>query len=619
MNIISPDLLCFTSDEELAQQVEALNLHYRAGKPLVTDAHFDALFNELEKRNPNHAIVKNVQPELLDAKGRIAHPKAMLSTEKCYTLADIKDWLEKVAAYVGETVATGQTLIRVSIKMDGCAGRYAPDSQFKLVTRGDGQFGNDFSHLLRGGLVFKGEAANSVGEVICDEDFFQQHLKPAGVAHPRNFVAGLISADVLNPLAEKALKDGAIHFVTYKDLESNVVLKLCDVLANIEKIEADLIANSPYRTDGIILQVHSDALFESMGHSSRSHYGQIAKKIAGEPVEATMTGVTYQIGRSGRATPVISISETEMSGAMVTSVTAHHAGNVQRLGLGAGAVGLFLRSGEVIPYLFKCLKKSDEVIIPKNCPCCQSVFAWEGDFLVCKNDACKGRIASQLEFLTKTLDMDLIGAKAAEKLAEAGIDCIGLLSISADRLEAIGFGAGQSSNIIKELSRIQSAPVDDFKILASLGIHTLGKRASKNLLSEHPIHTLGSLTVDDICAIAGFADTKAQAIVEGLVKNAELLAFLLGFFQTVQASKIEVAKDAPLVGKSVVFTGTLSSGSRTDVERQAELLGAKVQKAVNKLTHYLVCGSGVGASKINKAAELGVQVISEGDYLAMIA
>lgn len=618
MNITPVDLLCFTSDSTLISEVGYLNDQYRKGDALVSDAHFDALFAELESRLPSHPLVTKVQTTLFDAKGRVAHPKPMLSTEKAYTLAEIKSWLERVADFTGETIEAGKTPIRISIKLDGCAARYTPAAEHKLVTRGDGEFGNP-CHLVEHGLVLKGAIENSVGEVVCSEEYFQNHLKPHGVVHPRSFVAGLISAQTLSPIALKALQDGAVHLVAFADFPTNVVIPLCDVLGKLEEIEAELLFSSPYRADGIVLQVHDDALFDSMGSGSRSHRGQIAKKIAGEPKEALITGVNWQTGRSGRTTPILSIEATELSDSIVTSVTAHHAGNVKKLGLGAGAVGNFIKSGEIIPFLCSVLKRSDAVVIPTHCQHCSTELVWQNDFIVCTNVTCAGRVAAQLEFSTKTWEMDLIGQKAAERLANAGIDCLKLLSITDAELQTVGFGAGQSANIIAELTRIQNSPIDDYKVLASLGIHTLGKRASRTLLSEYPLAGLDKLTVEQVAAIAGFGDVKANAVVDGLVKNAELLKQLNAFFNTIVDSRIVVEAGAPLIGLNLVFTGTLTSGTRSEIQAKAEQLGAKIQSSPNKRTDYLVCGTGVGASKTNKASELGIKVITEAEYLAMIS
>lgn len=218
------------------------------------------------------------------------------------------------------------------------------------------------------------------------------------------------------------------------------------------------------------------------------------------------------------------------------------------------------------------------------------------------------------------LGIDLIGGKAAEKLAQAGYDSVGFLSITDEKLQAAGFGAGQAANIIAEINRVKAAPIEDFKVLASVGIHTLGRRAGKQLLSEYPLDVLLSgVSAEQISALSGFADAKAGYITAGIEKNRELIVFLVGFFEQIEPSKLVIADNAPLKGLNVVFTGTLASGSRNDMERNAEQLGAKVQSTVNGKTNFLICGANVGASKTNKAAALGVKVITESEYLEMIA
>lgn len=125
--------------------------------------------------------------------------------------------------------------------------------------------------------------------------------------------------------------------------------------------------------------------------------------------------------------------------------------------------------------------------------------------------------------------------------------------------------------------------------------------------------------MEQISALNGFADAKAGYVTEGIAKNHELIAFLSEFFTNITPSKLVIAQSAPLIGLNMVFTGTLASGGRNDVERQAELLGAKIQSSVNGKTNYLVTGANVGASKTSKAAALGVKVITEAEYLKMIS
>ena len=621
MNILNAEALRKLDENAIAEQLAYLNKAYRAGESLVTDHEYDVMRNVLIDIAPTHIFLHTVEPEaLMDGKGRISHPKPMLSTDKAYSPEEVSKWLGKLTAYANENGIT-DLRIRMTPKLDGCAGRYSPDSAAKFVTRGDGQFGNDFT-ALGDRCVFIGDTSiPSVGELICDETYYQNVLKAQDVKHPRSFVSGLLGADDLSEIAQQALLDGAVHFVSYTNMKGMRVYTLSEfnaILTDLELVEIEIMSECPYRTDGVVIQAHSDALFAEMGNNGSFHYAQLAKKIAGEPVEAVCTGITYQCGRTGRISPVVNLEPVEIGGVMVSNVTAHHAGNVKRLGVGEGAVLRVIRSGEVIPFLHSILKRSDNVLIPEVCPCCQSNVVWVNDYIECQNTLCEGRIAAQLRFFTKTLGMDLIGKKAAEKLAENGIDCIGLLSITDQRLQSIGFGAGQSANIIAELDRIKSFPVEDYKLLASVGIRMLGNRASKTLLKATAITEIGLVSRDTIVNTEGFGDKKADVIIAGLQEQSRLIEALLGFFDEVKDSKIEVT-ESPITGLNLVFTGIMLQGKRDDMIAKAEKLGATIQSSVNSKTNYLIAGEKVGASKIGKAEKHGVRIITEQQYLDLIA
>lgn len=621
MNILKADeLLRNATPEAVVEQLQHLNAAYRSGEPIVSDHEYDTMRKALATLDPKHPFLFTVEPEsLLDGKGRVNHPQPMLSTDKAYTPEEVAKWLQKVVSYADEN-GYDDLQIRLTPKLDGCAGRYIPDAKVQFVTRGDGEFGNDFTTLGQQSKFIGDATVASVGELICVETYYQDILKGQGVIHPRNFVSGLLGADNLSDIANKALIDDAVHFVSYKSMTGTRVFSTTEfksILDDLETIEVEMMSECQYRTDGIVIQVHSDAMFADMGNNGAFHYGQIAKKIAGEPVEVICHDVVYQNGRTGRLTPVIPIEPTEIGGVTVSNVTGHHAGNIKRLGVGAGAVIGVIRSGDVIPKLIKVLKKSEQVSIPENCPCCNTETTWENDYLVCPNNSCEGRVAAQLQFFTKTVGMDLIGGKSAEKLASAGIDCVGLLSITDAKLQSIGFGAGQSANIQKELARIKQFPIEDYKVLASVGIRMLGNRASKTLLKDTPINEITGVSRKQIEMTDGFGSKKADVILNGLVENASFISALISFFDEIKGSKIEVTESA-VTGKNLVFTGTMVQGSRSDMIGNAEKLGANIQNGVSGKTDYLVAGEKVGASKIAKAEKHGVKVISEQEYLDMI-
>jgi len=620
MNILNVEELSKLDSPVVAEQLEALNVAYRGGEPLVTDYQYDLMRKVLIEKNPSHPFLVTVEPEAaVDGKGRVKHEKPMLSTDKAYTAAEVSKWLEKLVTYAKDN-GFDDLRIRLTPKLDGCAGSYKPDATASFVTRGDGLFGNDFT-TLGDQCNFIGDInVPSVGEVICDEAYYQDVLKAQGVKHPRNFVSGLIGADDISEIGQKALDDGAVNFVSYNNMAGMRLYSLSEFKAlidDLESIEIEIMSQCPYRTDGVVIQADNDSLFSEMGNNGSFHYAQLAKKMAGEAKETVCTGITVQLGKTGRMSPVLNVEAVDFDGVSVTNVTAHHMGNVRNLGLGEGAVIEILRSGEVIPYLKNTLKRSENVLIPEACPCCGSEPVWVNDFLECQNIACEGRIAAHLRFFTKTLGMDLIGFKASEKLAEAGITAESLLSITNEQLLSIGFGSGQSANILEELQRIKTYPVEDYKLLASVGIRMLGNRASKALLKDTAITEIGSITREQIVNTEGFGDKKADVIIAGVSEKTSLLNALTGFFDEVKGSKIDIT-ESPITGLNLVFTGSMVQGNRNEMIANAEKLGANIQSGVSGKTNYLVAGGKVGASKIAKAEKHGVKVINEQQYLNLV-
>jgi DNA ligase (NAD+) len=623
MQVTSLQKLPLTSEAVIEQELRALNHSYRDGNPLVSDFEYDQRRSILIEINPKNTFVNSVEPEMeRDAKGNVAHTSPMLSTDKAYNFTAVEKWLKKVIEYSKENGFGSDPLIRITPKLDGCAARYIPNSSVAFITRGSGWFGTDISRSAER-FVFVGDKhTTSVGEIVCDETYFQTQLKPQGVIHPRSFVAGLISADTISNIGEKALQDGAVHFVTYNNMKGLMTLKsseLLDMKEELEFLEIELMSECDYRTDGVVIQIDDNTMFRDMGNNSQFHYAQLAKKIAGEATDAVIIDVIGSVGRTGRITPVLSIEPTMIGGVIVSNVTAHHYGNVKKLSLGAGGVVSCIRSGEVIPKIQSVRVPANSVIVPSHCPVCATSTVMEGDFLKCPNDQCKGRIASALQYFTKTLNMDLIGSKAAEKLAENGFGCIELLSIDAPQLTAMGFGEGQAKNILLELERIKNFPMDDYKLLASVGISKLGNRASKSLLKEHPLEVLQNVTFDNLVSIEGFGDKKAKTFLEGIIDNIDLISALSNFFGSITPSKRQVADmSSAIAGKNIVFTGKMVTSDRATLSKQAEELGATVQSGVSSKTNFLIIGEKVGSSKIEKAKKFGTQVLTETEYNKLI-
>lgn len=607
--------------EQLVSDLKRHNEAYRAGSPLITDAEYDAMVGELRAAAPDHPFLNQVEPEGDFGEGKVRHKTPMLSTDKAYTADEVKAWAVKVVKAGAEIgVRPSEIVFRVTPKLDGMAGKLVDG---KLATRGDGLTGNDVSKAFSIGLVSScprsGRPAGEevIGEIVMKQAYFDEHLSEE-FAHPRNVVVGAIGADTPRPAAQKALDDGAIIFAAYYTLdawEGNAK----ELIWEFERI-CKTVINCGYPTDGVVIETTHEAIKKHMGSTSHHHNWQIAKKERGEAKDCKVTGVTWQVGRTGRVTPVINIEPTKISGAVVSNVTGHHAGNILAKGIGVGAVIKVIRSGEVIPYLAEVVEKAD-ADVPSTCPCCDHPLTMMSDFLECHGANCSAQVETQIQHWFKTIgNADGFGPGAVSKLVAGGFDSV--LKIYRDLDEHQGvkadFGPGQSKNLVEQLRRSQTDRVDDWRFLAAFGIHHLGRGDSKKLLKHVSIHELNTVTKEFMMGIDGFGEVTASSVSEEIAERiGEINAMLaLGFNLEITGSK--VAAESPITGKHIVFTGGMVRGTRDEMKAHAESLGAIPQSSINKKTQILVAGAKASASKVQKAKDLGAEVYDEDGYLELI-
>lgn len=618
MTDLSTPVTKFTT-EELVNWLEAANKAYRDGTPIVSDEVYDHVYYaELVKRDPDHPFLKAVEPESDLGSTKVRHQKPMLSTDKAYTQEEITRFVERVIRHAESIdIEANDIQFRITPKLDGMAANYEDGI---LATRGNGLLGNDISRNLKRGLTTIGGENTGVGEIVIEKDYFTRNLSEQ-FSHPRNFVTGLIGADTLSEQAEKALKDGAIRFVPYQTLnkiECDHEALCTDAEALCEKVEAEC----PYPVDGSVIDVMNNAIREELGSTNHHHNWQIAKKLKGETATTTVNDITWQTGRTGRITPVLNVETINLSGADISNVTAHNAGNIKNLNVGIGAQIEIVRSGEVIPKLLAIIKTGADAEIPEQCPTCQSPAIMERDFLVCQGDECPAQIEARLQHFFRVLgNVDLFGPKTIEVLvANQYTQLPAIYALTAEDFEAMEFGPKQATNLVEQLTRSRTEAVEDWRFLAAFGIHHLGRGDSRKLLKEHSLENLINITEEDILKINGFGPITAESIPQSLQAKWESITALLdlGFNLLITDQNEEVIDDSPISGKSIVFTGSMSQ-SRGAMKEKALSLGAKVQTAVNKKTDLLVIGAKVGAKKIEKAEGLGTKVITEEDYLTLIS
>ncbi len=615
------------TDEELVAFLQAANCLYRGGEELIGDDAYDTIFlSELRRRQPEHPYLHQVEPESFPEMKTVELPERMLSTDKAYDFAAVMRWakrIEKAAAEAGRDFSTLR--FRATPKLDGYA---AYDDGQTLYTRGDGRRGTDISRAFARGLQVAsgGERGLGPGEIVVSRKYFHRHLAPF-FDNSRNFQASLIREKELDKPAAEAMRLGKAVFFPFSLLpawEGNWS-ELADGFAGIV---AELRESLDYDIDGVVLEISDPVLRAHLGATRHHHRWQLAYKQNTATAEVEVLRVVPQTSRTGRVSPVAEVAPTRLSGAVIRRVTAHHYRMVRERGIGPGTLILLSRSGEVIPKIEAVIRPA-VAELPGHCPSCGATLVFEADHLHCVNTmSCPAQISHAMAHFFKTLgNADGFGPAAIAKIHAGGI--LSVLAIYGLRQEdfiALGFGPKQSENMVAQLLRSRTEELPVWRFLAAFGIFRMGPGNCERLLAVYPLERLLTIDRDDIVAVPGFNEKSAEAIVSGLAAVAPLLRQMLalGFNLVADSPEGEAAAEsapqpAGVAGKLLVFTGTMRHGSREEMKLQAKALGARVGEAVSGKTDLLVCGEKVGAAKRKKAEELGVPILSEEEYLALIS
>ena len=511
------------SPEALAERLEVYNAAYRRGEPLIADAEYDALVERLRTLAPQHPFLAAVEPEVFPAKRQIRHPVPMLSTEKAYSVRDLELFSARVQKKAAE-LGIQSPPFKVTPKLDGLAGR---DDGLVLASRGDGMLGFDITSALDKGVIPEGGRGKGLGEIVILKSYFDAHLAGAFV-HPRNLVVGIVSADTVNEAAQRALDDGAVRFVPYAELMAwtgdgrTLVAAIDDIYADLIEID--------YPTDGLVIETTDPLLREALGATAHHYRWQIAFKRRGETATTTVEAVAWQLGRTGNLTPVMEVAPVSLSGATIRRVTAHNAERLVQDRIGPGARIEIIRSGEVIPKIEKVLTPSERVELPDRCPSCQTPLQREGPFLRCPNsEGCRDQIVQRIRHWFHTIgNADWFGIKTVERLVDAGYATLAkIYDLKIEDCEAIGFGPGQSANLVLALHTSRSQPIADWRFLAAFGLPHLGIGDSRRLLQAIPLEFVLDAQAEQIARIYGFADLTSSAIADEIKIRADEIRAML--------------------------------------------------------------------------------------------
>ena len=650
-------------------------LYHDQDAPAISDADYDALVREnaaLEADFP-HLVRANSPSRGVGATpssslAKVPHARPMLSLENAFAPEEVAEFVARVRRFLS-LAPDADVALTAEPKIDGlsCSLRFVQGELVFAATRGDGQIGEDVTANVRtipdipqslagapAVLEVRGEvymakvdfAALNERQLVCGGKIFANprnaaagslRQKDPGVtaARPLRFLAhgwGEVSEPVADTQSQAMARLAALGFPVSALLIR--VGTLDDALAHyaaIEHARADL----PFDIDGVVYKVDRLDWQDRLGQVARAPRWGLAHKFPAERAETTLEAIDIQVGRTGKLTPVGRLIPVGVGGVIVANVTLHNRDEIVRLGLRIGDRVRIQRAGDVIPQVVENLTRDDlraPYAFPDHCPECGSeAVGEEGEVdvrctggLICPAQ----RIERLKHFVSRgAMDIDGLGEKSIVEFAGYGwLDSpADIFRLKKHRDELVGREGWQAKSVDNLLAAIDARiGFDPARFLFGLGIRHVGAVTAKDLMRAFgTIEALQAAAIGDdaqaeLSAVEGVGPVVAEALTDFFHEphNRDALADLLGLARP--AAFVSTARTTDWTGKTIVFTGTLERMSRDEAKAQAERLGARTAGSVSAKTDLVVAGPGAG-SKLKKAAELGVHVIDEAAWEAIVA
>ena len=646
---------------ELAELRKKIKFHnkkyYDDDAPEISDFEYDNLMNrlkEIEKNFPEFITPTSptqiVGGNALRTAGKIIpHDVKMLSLQDVFSKNDVENFVEDILKKIPDAEFV------VEEKIDGLslALRYENGKFFQAITRGDGLNGEDVTENAKviadvvQNLIDKPKFFEIRGEVYMTKKNFEkvnQRQEMLGLkifANPRNCAAGTLRQLDSRIVAERNLSmfvfnlqkiDGEkifSHTDAYNFMKKNrikiihdyeVCKNFSEVWAAIEKI-AERRKNLEYDIDGAVVKINNFSHREILGETSKFPRWAIAFKYPPEEKETVLRKIELSVGRTGKITPTAIFDAIFLNGTKVERATLHNEDFIKNLDIRVGDVIKVYKSGEIIPKVsgVNILKRPANAVefkFPENCPVCGHKI--EKDF--CKNPNCAAQIENHLiNFCSRNaMDIKGLGETSIPKLIAENFvknisDIYKLKNFRAELIEKKIFGREKATeNILNaiELSK-KNNPA---KLLTGFGIFSVGIAAAKDLIKNFGgIEEISVASVEDLEKVSDIGEVTARNIFEFFSdeENKKLLLELKNLGLTLKAEEKNI--DAKFAGKIFVVTGKLENYSREEITKKIEDFGGAVKNSVSKKTDFVIVGEDAG-SKLTKAQELGVKILSETDF-----
>jgi DNA ligase (NAD+) len=664
-----------TAAKDVEKKIEALRekirhheyRYYVLDDPEISDAEFDQLMIQLKKLEAEHPtlITPDSPTQRVGGKPRegvvkAAHSSPMLSLDNTYSVEELRNWERRVHDLSGRKDID----YVCELKLDGMslALLYENGRLVRGITRGDGTVGEDVTLNVRTvrsiPLSIPKEKLKAAG-IPADFEVRGEMLMPLAAfrkmnqqreekglslfANPRNATAGtvrqlepsIVAQRRLDYFAYMLLKNGrtffdrqwealnALNAAGFKVNPSRKLAKNFDEVWTFIELEETKREKLPYEIDGIVAKVDRTALQEELGYTGKAPRWAIAYKYAARAGITQIEGVLWQVGRTGKLTPVAMLKPVPIGGTTVSRATLHNPDEIERLGVKVDDWVEVERGGDVIPKVTRVVDDKDHprghklIHVPEKCPVCGTkVVRTEGEVdYFCVNANCPAKLRETiLHFASRgVMNIDGMGEALVNQLTDRGLvkNVADIYKLTKDNLLSLErMGEKSAQNVLDEIEASKKLPLE--RVIYGLGIRFVGERTAQFLAEDlGSMDALMNASEEELQQVNEVGPRIAQSILEFFQepKNRELVERLRKAGLTFAGIKKE--RGTKLAGKTFVLTGTLTL-PRDQVKKKIEDAGGRVSGSVSKKTDYVVAGTDAG-SKLDKARELGVSVIGEKD------
>lgn len=641
---------------DMRQMVDQLNRwaheYYVLDAPSVPDTVYDALYDRLallEKQtgvtlpdSPTHRV--GGQP--LKSFSQHRHLKRLYSLDKVQSFGQLREWLQKVNAAVGEVLFT------VELKYDGLTINvtYDDGNFVGAATRGNGVVGEDVTQQVKTirtvplSIPFEGKCElQGEGIMKLSELDRYNHKHPSDrLKNARNAAAGAIRNLDPKVTAERNLdvvfyssgyEEGLdvssqrelIEFLRHNGMVTNHVFRTAktfeEIKAVIEEIGA-MRSSLDFLIDGVVIKVDDFAIREQLGFTDKFPKWAVAYKFDAEQVTTRLVDVEWQVGRTGKLTPIGNLEAVELCGATIRRATLNNYGDILRKRLKRDALVFVRRSNDVIPEILGAAEEGgEEIPMPERCPACGGELQQAGANLYCVNaENCPPQIAARISHYCSrpACDIEGISDKTVYQLMKLGVTSVAdLYDLTKEQLLRLeGFKEKKAQNILDALEKSKSVGLAQF--IYALGLDNVGVVTARDLAAKFgSVEALRQATQQQLTEIEGVGEVVAEGIVQYFSEkqNLDIIAKLRDAGIDPQLQK---AATGVFSGKKVVLTGKLLNYTREEASKIIQNLGGEVSSSVSKTVNLVLAGEDAG-SKLDKARALGIEIIDEEAFRLMTA